>query len=238
MVAAKRYAVIVAGGRGTRMQSSVPKQFLLLRGRPILMWTLDAFMAYDAGVRLIVVLPKSEQERWKVLCRAYGFVTPCLMADGGATRFQSVANALRLIPDDEGDALIAVHDGVRPFVTSRVIAACYDEAARTGAAVPVTELTDSLRNVAGSTSQAVNRGDYRLVQTPQTFRANVLKSAYCLPYRATFTDDASVVEAAGYAVRLVPGCRENFKITTPLGMAFAQALLAANDGLRRDSARQ
>lgn len=225
MGAPKKYAVIVAGGKGRRMQADVPKQFLLLGGKPILMRTIEAFKSYDPRVDIVVVLPQSEQTRWRRLCEEYHFGISCRMADGGETRFQSVSNALALIPDKEPDALIAVHDGVRPFVTNEVIGACYDAAERTGAAIPITELTDSLRKVAGSTSRAVSRAAYRAVQTPQTFRADVIKAAYRADYRPEFTDDAAVVEASGHAVVLVPGCRENFKITTPIDLVFAQALL-------------
>lgn len=224
----KKYAVVVAGGKGTRMQAAMPKQFLLLGGRPILMRAIEAFKSYDSAVQIIIVLPKPEQIRWQRLCEEYEFRVPCRIAEGGASRFQSVANALGLIPDDEPDALIAVHDGVRPFVTKSIISACFEAAERAGAAVPVIELADSLRKVDGSTSVAVSRSDYRAVQTPQTFRADVLKRAYRLPFRPEFTDDASVVEASGHELALVAGCRENFKITTPTDLVFAQALLSRN----------
>lgn len=225
----RKYAVIVAGGKGLRMGGDVPKQFLPVKGRPVLMRTMEAFYACDASMRLILVLPAAQQEYWRQLCARYGFDLPYRMADGGETRFHSVQNGLALVPDDEPDAVVAVHDGVRPFVASEVIAGCYEEARTYGAVVPVTEVVETLRRLQPDTdggSETVSREGYRLVQTPQTFRAGVLKAAYAQPYRPFFTDDASVVEADGFPVRLIPGNRENIKITTPFDLKIAEALLA------------
>ena len=182
----KKYAIIVAGGKGLRMGTEVPKQFLPIGGKPVLMRTLEAFHAYDAAMDLIVVLPVDQQAYWDRLCHDQGFAVPHRVADGGATRFHSVRNGLALVGDD---GLVAVHDGVRPFVAREVIEA-----------------------------------DYKLVQTPQVFRTALLKSAYRQPYSERFTDDASVVEAMGVSVALVPGNRENIKITTPFDIRVAEAL--------------
>ena len=203
----KKYAIVVAGGKGLRMGGEIPKQFIPVQGRPVLMRTLDAFHAYDESVELIVVLPVAQQDYWKELCREYDFRIPYRLADGGETRFHSVANGLAEVPDGETDALVAVHDGVRPFVSREVIAACYESAFRERAAIPVAEVVETLRCL-------------------QTFRADVLKAAYRQEYRPFFTDDASVVEAMGVPVSLVPGNRENIKITTPFDLKIAEALLS------------
>ncbi len=222
----KKYALVVAGGKGLRMGSEIPKQFIPVQGRPVLMRTLDVFHAYDESVELIVVLPVAQQDYWNGLCREHDFRIPCRLADGGETRFHSVANGLAWVPDGETDALVAVHDGVRPFVSRGVIAACYETAFRERAAVPVVEVVETLRRLAGGGSAAVDRARYRLVQTPQTFRADVLKAAYRQEFCPSFTDDASAVEAMGVPVKLVPGNRENIKITTPFDLRVADALLA------------
>ncbi len=225
----KKYAIVVAGGKGTRMGGEVPKQFIPLRGRPVLMRTLEAFHAYDSGVELVVVLPAAQRGRWRELCREHGFRIPCRHAAGGETRFHSVANGLKCLPDGEADAVVAVHDGVRPFVSREVLARCYETASRELAAIPVVEVVETLRRLTDSGSATVDRARYRVVQTPQVFRADVLKAAYGQEYRSSFTDDASVAEAAGVRVRLVPGNRENIKITTPFDLKVAEALLSLSD---------
>ncbi len=216
------YAVIVAGGRGLRMGSDLPKQFITVAGRPVLMHTIARFREYSPQMPIVLVLPKAQQDYWQGLCRRYGFGGDCLVADGGETRFHSVRNGLALIPDD-ADGVVGVHDGVRPFPAVSVIAACYEAARAAGAAIPVTPVVETLRHVGGHT---VPRDDYRLVQTPQTFSIRLLKQAYGQPYCDAFTDDASVVEAMGCAVATVEGNRENIKITTPFDLAVAEALLA------------
>lgn len=217
----KKYAIIVAGGKGLRMGTEVPKQFLSIGGKPVLMRTLEAFHAYDAAMDLIVVLPVDQQAYWDRLCHDQGFAVPHRVADGGATRFHSVRNGLALVGDD---GLVAVHDGVRPFVAREVIEACFCEADLRGAVVPVTDVVETVRRVTPEGSVTVNRADYKLVQTPQVFRTALLKSAYRQPYSERFTDDASVVEAMGVSVALVPGNRENIKITTPFDIRVAEAL--------------
>lgn len=217
----KKYAIIVAGGKGLRMGTEVPKQFLPIGGKPVLMRTLEAFHAYDAAMDLIVVLPVDQQAYWDGLCHDRGFAVPHRVADGGATRFHSVRNGLALVGDD---GLVAVHDGVRPFVAREVIEACFCEADLRGAVVPVTDVVETVRRVTPEGSVTVNRADYKLVQTPQVFRTALLKRAYRQPYSERFTDDASVVEAMGVSVALVPGNRENIKITTPFDIRVAEAL--------------
>ena len=219
----KHTILIVAGGRGTRMGGPQPKQFLELAGRPVLIHTLEAFDRWDASARLIVVLPEDQIDTWKRLCEAHVFGRIHRVVAGGETRFHSVRNGLGAVASD---GLIAVHDGVRPLVAPSVIAACFAAAADGGAAVPVVPVVESVREVdADGGSRPVDRTRLRVVQTPQVFRADVLRAAYCLPYDPRFTDDASVVEASGVAVRLVPGNRENIKLTTPMDLLFAEQLM-------------
>ncbi|MBQ4083669.1 MAG: 2-C-methyl-D-erythritol 4-phosphate cytidylyltransferase [Bacteroidaceae bacterium] len=219
----KKYAIIVAGGKGLRMGGDLPKQFIPVEGRPVLMRTLDTFHACDPSIQLILVLPPDHQPYWQELCREYGFRVPHRIADGGATRFHSVQSGLALV--GEPDALVAVHDGVRPFVSREVIARCYAEAEAHGAAVPVVPVVETVRQLLPEGSKTVSRDAYRLVQTPQTFRAPLLRRAYEQPFCEAFTDDASVVEALGHAVHLVEGNRENIKLTTPFDLIVARALV-------------
>ena len=219
----KHTILIVAGGRGTRMGGPQPKQFLELAGRPVLMHTLEAFDRWDASARLIVVLPEDQIDTWKRLCEAHVFGRIHRVVAGGETRFHSVRNGLDAVASD---GLIAVHDGVRPLVAPSVIAACFAAAADGGAAVPVVPVVESVREVdADGGSRPVDRTRLRVVQTPQVFRADVLRAAYRLLYDPRFTDDASVVEASGVAVRLVPGNRENIKLTTPMDLLLAEQLM-------------
>ena len=219
----KHTILIVAGGRGTRMGGPQPKQFLELAGRPVLMHTLEAFDRWDASARLIVVLPEDQIDTWKRLCEAHVFGRIHRVVAGGETRFHSVRNGLGAVASN---GLIAVHDGVRPLVAPSVIAACFAAAADGGAAVPVVPVVESVREVdADGGSRPVDRTRLRVVQTPQVFHADVLRAAYCLPYDPRFTDDASVVEASGVAVRLVPGNRENIKLTTPMDLLLAEQLM-------------
>ena len=219
----KKYAIIVAGGKGLRMGGDLPKQFIPVEGRPVLMRTLDTFHACDPSIQLILVLPPDHQPYWQELCREYGFRVPHRIADGGATRFHSVQSGLALV--DEADALVAVHDGVRPFVSHEVIGRCYAEAEAHGAVVPVVPVVETVRQLLPEGSRTVSRDAYRLVQTPQTFRAPLLRRAYEQPFCEAFTDDASVVEALGHAVHLVEGNRENIKLTTPFDLIVARALV-------------
>ena len=222
----KKYAIIVAGGKGLRMGGELPKQFIPVVGRPVLMRTLDAFHTFDSAIEIILVLPRDHQPYWKELCREYQFAVPHRIADGGATRFHSVQNGLALV--DEPEALVAVHDGVRPFVSAEVIEACYREAEAHGAVVPVIPVVETVRHLLPEGSETVPRDAYRLVQTPQTFSASLLRRAYEQPFCEAFTDDASVVEAFGHAVHLVEGNRENIKLTTPYDLIVAKALVESS----------
>lgn len=219
----RRTVVIVAGGKGLRMGTDIPKQFLPVGGMPVLMRTINAFHNFDADMDIILVLPSDQQGYWSELCREYSFCTPHRIADGGETRFHSVRNGLALAADE---GLIAVHDGVRPFVTAEVIERCFAEAEHKKAVIPVIPVVDTVRQLVDGGSVIVSRDLYRLVQTPQTFDAALLKEAYRQPYTPHFTDDASVVEAFGHEVTLVEGCRENIKITTQFDLKVAEAILA------------
>ncbi|MBO7592687.1 MAG: 2-C-methyl-D-erythritol 4-phosphate cytidylyltransferase [Bacteroidaceae bacterium] len=215
--------IIVAGGKGLRMGGDIPKQFLPVGGKPILMRTIDRFLQYDEKMQVVLVLPESQQEYWRTLCDEYHFSQPYTLANGGETRFHSVKNGLALVSPDA--QLIGVHDGVRPFVSFDTIRATYEEAARSEAVVPVVEVVETVRHLVDSKSVTVPRSDYRLVQTPQVFSSSLLRQAYEQPYTDFFTDDASVVERFGHPVTLVPGNRENIKITTPFDLTIAEAMI-------------
>ena len=228
----KRYAIIVAGGKGTRMGNDIPKQFIEIAGKPILAHTIENFYRFDPNIDLIIVLPQNQQEYWKRLCAVHRITIPHLVVKGGETRFHSVLNGLSLIPDE---GIVAIHDGVRPLTAHRVIENCFHVAEEKGGAIPVLPLTDSLRQIfPDKSSKAVDRTAFVAVQTPQTSRVEEIKKAYRtlsrkyhpdaykLPYNDTFTDDASVYEAAGYIPELVEGNRENLKITLPVDLAIAE----------------
>ena len=218
------YAMIVAGGQGLRMGGDIPKQFLPIGGRPVLMRTMERFAEFSENLQMILVLPRNQWDFWRELCRKYDFgVEHCVVA-GGETRFHSVQNGLAQIPDD-AEGVVGVHDGVRPFVSVEVIARCYEAARTAKAVVPVVPVVESLRHIRDG---AVVRNDYRLVQTPQVFDIQLLKRAYRQPFSDTFTDDASVVEALGHPITTVDGNRENIKITTPFDLKIAETLVCSN----------
>lgn len=220
-------AIIVAGGKGLRMGSDLPKQFLPIGGRPVLMHTLEAFERAIPGIHLVLVLPADQQDFWHDLCEKHHFTLPHTIATGGETRFHSVKNGVSVLcTDAQRTEIVAVHDGVRPFVSVDVIRRCFDAAREYGAAVPVVPVLETLRQLSPPSSFTVDRSLFRLVQTPQTFQLPLLLKAYEQPYRDTFTDDASVVEALGHPITLVEGNRENIKITTPFDLTIAEALLA------------
>lgn len=212
------------------MGSDIPKQFIPVGGMPVLMRTLRRLSDWDAAMTLVLVLPAAQQDYWQTLCRDYAFAVPHTVVAGGDTRFHSVLNGLRCVQTltSAPDALVAVHDGVRPFVSFEVLDRCFAEAAEQGAAVPVVPVVETLRELADATadipSVTRDRSRYRLVQTPQVFRLDLLTDAYRQPYRDAFTDDASVVEAFGHAVALTDGNRENIKLTTPYDLTIAAAL--------------
>lgn len=219
-----KYAIIVAGGKGTRFGSDIPKQFLPLSSIPVLMHTIKRFAQCEA--QIIVALPETQIQDWNELCKKHSFSINHAIVAGGTTRFGSVKNALDTISPQEDD-LIAVHDGVRPLVSAEIINEAYSTAAITGSAIPAIEVTDTTRqlNNDGTTSKALIRDSLRAVQTPQTFNATLLKSAYEQPYSAAFTDDASVVEACGHQVTLTKGSPTNIKITHSLDLLIAEELL-------------
>ena len=220
-----KYVIIVAGGEGRRMGAPIPKQFLEIAGVPILRHTAAKFLGYDPDINVIFVLPSSWKEYWKEYCDNNFFIERFTMSSGGITRFHSVKNALDKVPDG---ALVAVHDGVRPFVPTETIARLFDTAEKEGSAVPVIPLTDSIREISDDPSGKVaDRERFVCVQTPQVFRSEVLKAAYGLPYSKSFTDDASVVEAYGEKITLCPGDRENIKITTPFDLKVGEAILGS-----------
>ena len=214
-----KYVLIVAGGKGLRMGGDLPKQFIPMRGKPLLMHTLEAFHRWDASARIILVLPEDHQPYWNMLCKEIGCKVPHAIVKGGDTR-------RRKGEEDSGLSLVAVHDGVRPFVSPEVVEACFDKAAVTGAVIPVVPMIDSLRETDEKGSHPVDRSRYMAVQTPQVFLLELLTKAYEQPYSSLFTDDASVVEAMGHAIDTVPGDRENIKITTPFDLLIAEAMFA------------
>ena len=218
------YVIIVAGGKGLRMGSDIPKQFLPIGGKPVLMRTLERFRAYDTDLKIILVLPEAQQDYWRRLCEQYHFDVKYELTNGGQTRFHSVQNGLALIPDD-AEGVVGVHDGVRPFPSIDVIRNCYSTARTAKAVIPVIPVVETVRQLENESSVTVPRDKYRLVQTPQTFDIQLLKAANRQPYNDGFTDDASVVESYGYDITLVEGNRENIKITTPYDMKIAEVLL-------------
>ena len=201
----KKHIIIVAGGKGLRMGGDIPKQFLPVCGKPVLMRTMEAFHTYDAAIHIILVLPVSQQAYWKELCQEYQFSLSHDIANGGDTRFHSVMNGLGMV---EGNGLVGVHDGVRPFVSQEVIARCYEEAEACKAVIPVIDVVETVRHLTEEGSETVPRDRYKLVQTPQVFEVELLRRAYQQTYTDLFTDDASVVEALGEKVYLVKGNRE------------------------------
>ena len=219
------YIIIVAGGKGLRMGGDIPKQFLPIKGKPVLMRTIERFHECSPQLRVILVLPREQQDYWHTLCRDHSFGIDHTVVDGGDTRFGSCRNGLAAISDDE-EGVVGIHDGVRPFVSADTVERCFARARQCGAAIPVLPVTDSLRRVSGDgkSSHGVNRSEYRAVQTPQAFSIQVLKKAYRQPYQDSFTDDASVVEAMGVKVDMVEGNRENIKLTTPFDLKIAETL--------------
>ena len=220
-----RYAILVAGGKGLRMGSDIPKQFLPLRGRPVLMHTIDVFRRTYPDIHIILVLPREQQDYWRQLCGQHDYDVEVCVADGGETRFHSVRNGLSQIPDG-ARGVVGVHDGVRPFVSPETIRRCFEAAEEYGAVVPVVPVVETVRQVlADGSSMTVDRNAYRLVQTPQTFDIQLLKKAYGQPFDPFFTDDASVVEAMGHPIKLVEGNNENIKLTNPADLKLAEGMV-------------
>lgn len=228
----KTYAIIVAGGTGSRFGSSVPKQFLDLCGTPVLCHTLRAFRAVLSAENIVTVISRPMEDFWRDLCASSG-IEPGRIAYGGDTRWQSVRNGLDALGDIEGDSVVLVHDGARPLVSPDFISTVSQALCSSGAdgVIPALPLTDSLRHITGdNTSVAVDRACFRAVQTPQAFPASRLKQAFSLPYRPDFTDEASMMAAAGFTdIRLVAGSERNLKITRPVDLVVAQYFIANSD---------
>lgn len=217
------YAIIVAGGKGTRMRSTTPKQFMPVDGLPVLIHTIRAFLNYSSAINIILVLPSSDISTWSSICEQFHFASPAKIVEGGKSRFQSVRNGLNSIEDSEG--LVAIHDGVRPLISKDIIGASFRLAAVHKSAVASVRLKESLRLTDQHTTKAVDRSAYRLIQTPQTFDLSLIKRAYQTEEDPSLTDDASVAERFGLKISLFEGSYRNIKITTPEDIAIAETLL-------------
>lgn len=216
----QQYALIVAGGKGERMKSELPKQFMDLSGKPMLMHTIKVFSRLD--IQIIVALPEESIAYWNTLCRKFDFSIPHKVIRGGFKRFDSVKNGLDLIPED---SYIAIHDGARPLVTETLVSECFHQAALHQSAIPCLPPSESIMMLKDFTFISVNREQFRLVQTPQTFLGKMIKEAYQNASHHNFTDDASVFEANGSPVHVIDGERENIKITCPLDFRIAETIL-------------
>lgn len=225
-ISKKKYALIVAGGSGKRMESETPKQFLGLSGKPVLMRTIEAFNTISE-IEIIVVIPSSDFENWKNLCGQFSFTVKHILVEGGETRFHSVRNGLKKV---DADSLVAIHDGVRPLITKEIIEHSFDIAEQKGNAVVAVKLKDSIREMTlTGSSKNVNRNNYYLIQTPQTFKSFTIKDAYQKATHYNFTDDASVAEEIlGEKINLIIGSYQNIKITTPEDLVFAEVLIDSN----------
>lgn len=218
----QKFAVIVAGGSGVRMGMSIPKQFLMLHGKPVLMRSIEAFISYDQQIQIILVLPEQEKSRWQQLCQKFHFIIPHQQVNGGEDRTASVRNGLSAIEAQEG--LVAIHDGVRPLVSPEIISKAYQVAEEKGNAITSVPLKDSIRWSKGVNNKAVDRSEYRLIQTPQTFKLSLIKEAYHMIEDKSMTDDASVLEASGGKINLIEGEYRNIKITTKEDLRIAEAM--------------
>lgn len=218
----KQFAVIVAGGSGSRMKSEIPKQYLPIDGLPVLMHTINAFYNYNKSIKIIVVLPPDDLNLWEELCLSYKFNLPLQVAAGGQTRFQSVRNGLNKISID---GIVAIHDGVRPMVNKEIIAASFEIAALHGSAIAAVRLKESIRVTDKDQTKTADRSKFRIIQTPQTFQVNLIKQAYQIAESSQFTDDASVLEKSGHKISLFEGSYKNIKITTPEDLIIAEAFL-------------
>lgn len=216
------YAVIVAGGSGSRMGTAIPKQFLSLSGKPVLAHTIAAFLEARPDVHLVLVLPVADLSKAQIVLQTFPDGIDLELVAGGSSRFESVQNGLRVVPEN---AIVLVHDGVRCLVSSQLIQACIAEAAAQESAVPVIPVTDSIREIWGNASRPVDRETLRSVQTPQAFISGKLKAAFAQDFRNSFTDEATVWESAGHPVHLIPGEKTNLKITTPEDLILAEMLL-------------
>jgi 2-C-methyl-D-erythritol 4-phosphate cytidylyltransferase len=218
----KKYIIIVAGGIGRRMNGNIPKQFLLLKGKPVLFYTIEIFYKYSSDIPIILVLPQDQIIRWKELCFQYQLNIPHQIVEGGITRFHSVKNGLSEIKET---CLVGIHDGARPLVSLQTISHTFEMAERKGNAVPVISVNESLRIVNEKGNQSINRETIKIIQTPQCFHSELIKKAYDQEYKESFTDDATVLETMGEKINLVEGNIENIKITNPIDLLFAENLI-------------
>lgn len=218
----RKYAVIVAGGSGLRMGADKPKQFLLLRGKPILYYTIKQFFNAYPEIQILLVLPKDFLKEGQELLKELDASIDLQFVTGGATRFHSVQNGLNCIKEP---GIVFVHDGVRCLITENLIKACYEQALAIGSAIPAVAATDSIRIVQGDTSQIADRNLVRIIQTPQTFQTSLLLPAFDAEYVASFTDEATVVEASGKMIHLIEGDYNNIKITRPVDLLIAENIL-------------
>ena len=218
----KEHALIVAGGKGTRIQSKTPKQFIELQGKPVLLHTIKAFYQYSENINLVLVLPEDDFETWNTIVQKFDFTKKIDLVKGGETRFQSVKNGLDRI---EGHGLVAIHDGVRPLVSPDIIGASFRIAAEHRTAVAAVRLKESIRMTDQDNTKAMDRSKFRLIQTPQTFDLDLIKKAYQIKEDASLTDDASVAERSGHVISLFEGSYRNIKITTEEDLVIAEAFL-------------
>ncbi len=219
----ERYAIITAGGIGSRMESELPKQFMEIEGKPILRRTMELFLSLPFKVNIIVVINGDYKEYWKEYCRNHDFIFPSILTAGGLTRFHSVKKGVGYLPEG---AIVAVHDGVRPFVSKELILSLYEKCEKEGAVIPVIRAIDSMREVVEGGTKVVDRDNYLMIQTPQVFRSDILIKSYKQAYNPSFTDDASVVERAGYRLTFCDGEKRNIKITTADDIKFAKAVIS------------
>ena len=219
-----KFVIIVAGGKGLRMGGEIPKQFLPLNGKPVLMHTLERFVEYDENIKIIVVLPQFQIDYWKHLCEQHQFTIAHICIAGGEERFHSVKNGLECI--DNADSLVAIHDGVRPLVNVETISRCFEVASKKGNAIPVIDVADSVRIIEEGRNSPIDRNMVKLVQTPQIFSFSLLQYAYNQTWHSQLTDDASVIESAGNIVYLTEGNRENIKITNPFDFVIAESIIS------------
>lgn len=216
------YIIIVAAGSGTRMNNAVPKQFLELHGKPILMHSIEVFLQAIPQINIILVLPLPYRKQWETLCKKHNFTPPLQLADGGETRFHSVKNGLALVPED---TIVGIHDAARPLVNKQTIINTFETAKLKGNASPSIQINESIRELKDNNNKAIDRNTIFIIQTPQCFQSSLIKKAFLMEYRQTFTDDASVLEAMGEKINLIEGNRENIKITTPLDLIIAEAMM-------------
>jgi len=220
-----RYCIIVAAGQGTRMNTQTPKQFLIIQGLPVLFHSINAFTHVDPEIRMILVLSEKDHPLWYELVQTHSYTSPVILRPGGPTRFHSVKSGLEAV---DQDGLVAIHDGVRPLVSSHLIQTCYRVAEEKGNAIPAIPIPESLREVRQFDNRAVDRNRYVLIQTPQVFQKEQIKNAFTQTYRDTFTDEASMVEAMGYPIHLVDGDPYNLKLTNAADLKTIEAIMSTS----------